>query len=340
MRRLLSLLLALSLALALSWPVLAADLDHFTDIEGHWALDYIAQAVNGGLMNGTSETAFSPDDGMTRGMFVTVLGRFAEINPDAWKMNYDGVLFQDVPTDSYYAPYVNWAARVGITLGSGHGSFHPNDPITREQMLAMLQRYANATGKIFQPISEDVQTMQFTDAAEISGWALAAVEQLRSCGIIQGVPSPDGTLRFSPKSKATRAQAAAIFCRVQASVSENPNWSETFVSLVMLDETTATLASGESITLTAQVFPTDATNKTISWVSSNPKVATVDGGKVEWVSAGSCTIYAYSSNGCKVGCDIICKKAAAATSAAVAGEFFPQDLNLAYADESYARKCD
>ena len=78
----------------------------FTDIHNHWAADNILFAASRGLLSGTSDTTFSPNTGMTRGMFVTALGRLAGINPDSYKTGK----FTDVKADAYYAPYVNWAA--------------------------------------------------------------------------------------------------------------------------------------------------------------------------------------------------------------------------------------
>ena len=344
MRRILSAILALALVLLLCVPAFAADPAKFTDIKDHWALPYIEQIVGAELMNGVSTTAFSPDEGMTRGMFVTVLGRFAGIDPDAWKMKYDGVLFSDVKDTAYYASYVNWAARIGVTLGVGSGKFDPDGLITREQMLTMLKRYADLTGQSFQEVAilgaEDAEELKpFSDAAEIADWAKEAVEELRSCGIIQGIRNEDGSLRFAPKSKATRAQAAAIFCRMKGVIAQKPGWSENYVTLLMLDKSAATLIKGETLTLKAQFFPADATNKNVCWVSSNTSVATVYGGTVNWVGVGSCTIYAYSANGCKASCDVVCEYPPVSAAKEVV-EYVPQDLSLAYKGETHAQKCD
>ena len=339
MKRLLSLLLVLSLILALPLSALAANEPAFTDIDGHWAAAYIEEVSQAGWMNGTSSTAFSPNKGMSRGMFVTVLGRFAKINPDAWKMNYETPLFRDVKDTTYYAPYINWAARTGIALGSGHGTFMPDALITREQMLTMLKRYGAASGKVFLP-QENIAPVTFTDEASISSWAKEAVSELQLSGIIQGMNNNDNTVRFAPKSNATRAQAAAIFSRMQLAIADDPNWSEVFPTLIMLSETTLTLPRNESFTLTAQLFPANVTNTTVTWLSSNPAVATVAGGKVTWVSAGYCTIYAISSNGCKAACDVVCSKKAAETTPATKAAADPASFSLAYDGESYDEKCE
>jgi len=99
----------------------------FTDIHNHWAADNILFAASRGLLSGTSDTTFSPNTGMTRGMFVTALGRLAGINPDSYKTGK----FTDVKADAYYAPYVNWAAQNGIVEGVTATTFAPDSNINR-----------------------------------------------------------------------------------------------------------------------------------------------------------------------------------------------------------------
>ena len=82
----------------------------FTDVNNHWAKDNMLFVVSRGLLSGTSATTFSPNTGMTRGMFVTALGRLAGVDPT----DYQASRFTDVKEDAYYAPYVNWAAKTGV----------------------------------------------------------------------------------------------------------------------------------------------------------------------------------------------------------------------------------
>ncbi len=342
MRRFFSLLLAFCLLLGIAIPVQAANTEAFTDIEGHWGLSYISYVVEKELMNGVTQSSFSPNSPLTRGMFVTILGRFAKVDKEAWKWNYDGPLFLDVPEESYYAPYINWATRLGIAQGVGHGRFNPDAQITREQVLTMLLRYAKATGQSFTEAEvlgaeEEAQSITFTDEKDISDWAKEAVSQLQNCGIIQGIVNADGSYRFAPKNSATRVQAAAIFCRMDGCIGKIPNWSEIFPTLVVLDQDIMTLDKGNTLTLKAQLFPASVTNQTITWISSDPKVATVDQGKVSWVKEGVCTIYAYSSNGCKASCDVICQWPPVQETKPPQQE--EQNLTLASGSESYAQKC-
>lgn len=361
MKRRIALLLAIVLVLSASLSVAAsaADVGKYTDISGHWAKSYIEQAIESGLMTGESSTAFSPNKAITRGQFVTVLGRFAGINADAWKMNYptkNGSLFTDVSKSKYYAPYVNWATRTGVTRGVGHGKFDPTAPITREQMLTMLKRYADSSGKTF---TETGSTVTFADTGKISGFAKDAVNAMQKCGIIEGMTGSDGKTYFSPKHNATRAQAAVIFARAAASITAQPGWSESFVTLVMLDKSTLSLSKGKSESLKAQTFPADASNGTVTWLSDDPNVASVDtNGKVKWVGKGSCTVYAYSANGCKASCVVICKDAGKSpeieepeldplyynveepeSEPEAPVQEFTQDLSLTGNGETYEEKC-
>ena len=98
-----------------------------------------------GFMQGTSETIFSLDSAMTRGMFVTVLGRMAEIAIDDYKTN----TFKDVNETDYFSPYIAWAYKAGIVKGNATQNFYPNDPITKEQAVLMLARFAEKQGKEF-----------------------------------------------------------------------------------------------------------------------------------------------------------------------------------------------
>lgn len=110
----------------------------FTDIESHWAKKDIEFVVNRGLLGGTSANTFSPNITMTRGMFVTSLGRLANADTS----NYKNSSFNDVKKDSYYMGYIEWASKNKIINGVSSGKFAPNQPITREQVAIIMQNYA------------------------------------------------------------------------------------------------------------------------------------------------------------------------------------------------------
>ena len=147
-KRLISLLLVFCMVLSLvPTTVFAANgqagttvelANPFKDVkEGDWYYDAVQYARINGFFNGTSKNTFAPNGTMTRGMFVTVLGRMAGVDTAA----YEGQsVFSDVPARMYYAPYVAWAAKHGITSGTGDGKFSPDALINRQQMAAFFVR--------------------------------------------------------------------------------------------------------------------------------------------------------------------------------------------------------
>lgn len=103
----------------------------FQDVKSSdWCAKAVEYVYSHNLFSGTSATTFTPNGTMTRGMFVTVLGRMAGVNPD----DHSGETpFSDVPQTMYYAPYVQWAARYGITVGTDDGKFSPDAFINRHR---------------------------------------------------------------------------------------------------------------------------------------------------------------------------------------------------------------
>ena len=181
----------------------------FRDVESS---DWYAQAVeyvySHDIFSGTSATTFTPDGTMTRGMFVTVLGRMAGINPD----DYSGETpFSDVPQRMYYAPYVQWAAKYGITAGTGDGKFSPDGFITRAQMAAFFVRYFETFGVDYET-GGNVDTVP-ADLENTPAYAQDAVRKLWKQGLLNG----DGT-RFAPEDNATRAQMAMLCMRTDEAV--------------------------------------------------------------------------------------------------------------------------
>jgi len=174
----------------------------FTDIHNHWAADNILFAASRGLLSGTSDTTFSPGTGMTRGMFVTALGRLAGINPDSYQTGK----FTDVKADAYYAPYVNWAAQNGIMEGVTATTFAPDTNINREQMAVIMANYAKKLGY---DLPKTLRAVTFADNAQISSWAKDAVKAMQQVGILAGKANNC----FDPKGTATRAEVATVLRR-------------------------------------------------------------------------------------------------------------------------------
>jgi len=182
----------------------------FHDVnESDWFYDSVQYARINGFFDGTSDTTFDPYGAMTRGMFVTVLGRMAGVDVE----NYRGQFaFDDVSRKAYYAPYVAWAVKHGIASGTGDGKFSPDLELTHQQMAAFLERYF----EIFN-VECDTGTNITTvpaDMENVADWAQDAVIKLWK----QGLMDSDGT-NFNPDDKVTRAQTAAIAVRADEAVS-------------------------------------------------------------------------------------------------------------------------
>ncbi|MBQ3427241.1 MAG: S-layer homology domain-containing protein [Clostridia bacterium] len=179
----------------------AAGSSWFTDVPiDAWYYGFIKAAFDAGLMNGISETEFAPEEELTRAMFATVIYRMAG-SPETDAVN----TFADVPAGSYYEKAVAWAYASGIITGYDEDTFAPDDKITREQMAALMWRYAAYIGIDTSTAAE----LGFRDTAEISEYAVPAMEWVCAAGIITGYD--DNTLR--PAANATRAQTAAVIER-------------------------------------------------------------------------------------------------------------------------------
>ncbi len=174
----------------------------FTDVaEGAWYYDPVRYSCENGLMSGYGDGRFGPDDILSRAQLAQILYDL-EGRPAVAYTNS----FTDVAADAWYAGAVAWASASGIVDGYGDGRFGPNDPVTREQLAAMLYRYAGtpAVG-----VSELALLGRFPDGEAVGGWAREAVAWAVAGGLISGT---DGGA-LAPRGGATRAQAATILMR-------------------------------------------------------------------------------------------------------------------------------
>ncbi len=213
-RRIISLLLVICTLVTLI-PVQAfADqqtksVNPFTDVDiNDWYHDAVQYVYENNIFKGTSETKFTPNGTMTRGMFVTVLGRMAGVDIEEYA---GGSSFSDVDPSAYYAPYVAWAAKHGITSGTGDGRFSPDALINREQMATFFVRYFEIFGVEFDTGAE-IETIP-ADIDQVSDYAKEAVLKLWKTGLLNG----DG-INFNPKTNASRAQAATLCMRTDEAV--------------------------------------------------------------------------------------------------------------------------
>ena len=176
----------------------------FDDVdEAAWYFDAVRYVFENGLLQGTSDTLFSPDLTTTRAMIVTVLWRMAEEPVINYAMTFD-----DVPEGLWYSEAVRWAAGEGIVTGYDDTRFGPNDAVTREQLAAMLYRYAVNQGRDVS-VGEDTNILSYADAFSVSEYAVSALQWACGEGIVTG--RDDGTL--SPQDSALRSEFAAMLMR-------------------------------------------------------------------------------------------------------------------------------
>lgn len=175
----------------------------FNDISGHWAENDIIEMAENGIINGMNETDFMPNSFITRGMFVTILGRVSNVS----ESEYSLCGFNDVALDSYYMPYIAWASENNIVSGTGSNNFSPDVPLTRDEMSVILYNYILYNNKELPEIKDAVV---FDDDVQISQWARNAVYALQKAGLLYGKKNN----LFEPDEKATRAEATVLINRV------------------------------------------------------------------------------------------------------------------------------
>ena len=179
----------------------------FHDVtEGDWFYDAVRYAYENGLMDGVGDNLFAPNSETTRAQLVTILYRLAgEPEPGGDSG------FSDVAAGTWYTDAVAWAAENGIVNGTTDTTFAPGDDITREQLAAILYRYAAYQGY---DVSQRADLSGFGDASSISGYAQEALSWAHAQGLVLGFE--DGSLR--PQGNASRAQIAAVLMRFLAAV--------------------------------------------------------------------------------------------------------------------------
>lgn len=180
--------------------LVAETLYGFTDVDTNDSYyDAVKFVVDKGLFNGTSETTFSPNETMTRAMFVTVLGRLSGADTS----KYTKPTFSDVKAGQWYTSYVEWAAANGIVNGMGNGIFDVNGKITVEQACIILARYSNYAASA-KPTGKALNS--FSDGDAVSDWAKREVEWAIANGIYEGA----GSL-LDPTAPAARSLVATMF---------------------------------------------------------------------------------------------------------------------------------
>lgn len=226
---LMALLTAIAFMMSVSIPAMAAveDTGFFDVAADAWYAGAVEYVRGNGLMSGTADTAFSPDSATSRAMLVTILYRQAGSPAVSQAAG-----FSDVSADAWYADAVAWAAASGVVSGYTADLFGSDDPVTREQMAAILWRYNGS------PAAGSTEV--FADQSSISGYAADAVAWARESSIVSG----KGGNLFDPNGQATRAEAAVILQRYEAYLSQTdgpdtpqtpdvPSESETAITITV-----------------------------------------------------------------------------------------------------------
>ena len=174
----------------------------FSDVkETDWFFQSVQYVCAHGIMNGSSGNSFAPQDKTTRGMIVTMLYRY-----DGSPVVSGQCPFGDVAAGKYYRKAVIWAAENQIVGGLGGDRFGPDEPVTREQLAAILYRYAKYKGYDTQ---RSVELAKFADRDDVGSYAVNAVKWAVADGLLSGVSATE----LQPKGFAIRAQVAAILMR-------------------------------------------------------------------------------------------------------------------------------
>lgn len=171
----------------------------FTDMQGHWAEEYVKELFEAGIVQGATADTFAPNNSMKRCDFLVMLHRAAgspEPTADSG--------FTDVPADAYYAKAVAWAVEQGITQGKAEGIFAPADTLTRQEGFTFLYRSLTALNVSYTD-GDSGLLAQFEDSANLSTWAETPAATLIAMGIIEG-----GSSGLNPGDTLTRAQMAKM----------------------------------------------------------------------------------------------------------------------------------
>lgn len=201
-------------AAAITCSASAANVTDFADVRpSDWYHDAVNYVCEAGLMNGTSNTTFRPDDTTSRGMIVTILYRLAG-SPDMPESNW-GYPYVDVDAAAYYSTPVYWARINDLVTGYSDDQFGPDDAITREQLTAMLYRYADYLGLDTDTGFIPDKYYDFSDYQSVSRYAANAMSWCVNKGIVSG---SDGKL--NPQETATRAEVATMLMNAESVLSE------------------------------------------------------------------------------------------------------------------------
>lgn len=170
-----------------------------------WFYNAVKYVYDEGIMDGTSKKYFEPDGGLTRAMFITILGRMAGAEQK------ETSAFPDIKKKSWYSGYVGWALETGVVTGYPDGTFMPDKELSREEMAVAVDRYIDYLGV---RMTSEGGMWKFNDQKKVGKWAVDSLAVLRNSGVIEG----DQNGNFNPKNSITRAEAATIVMKLKAAM--------------------------------------------------------------------------------------------------------------------------
>ena len=180
-----------------------------SQLDRHWAAGSISFVREQGLMQGNAWGEFLPNFPLSRGMFVTILGRLVDVDPDL----FPDSPFSDLPADHYAVPYAAWARDAGIMTGVAPETFGSEQPLTRQEMAVALARFLQ-----YQNLQTDPEfdLSAYRDSEEIADWAVSGIAVCSGCGLLEG---SEGV--FLPTAVTTRAMGAVVTARLSQLLSSD-----------------------------------------------------------------------------------------------------------------------
>ena len=292
MKRLVSIILAL-FTLAALLPISTISVkakgnvtDIFSDVkEGAWYVSAIQYVYDNGIMVGTG-SAFGVNNSLKREQFAATLYSMAGKPVVA---DDTPIPFSDVSNKTGYPrDAILWAVENGIAAGNADGTFGVGKSIQRQAVASMLYKYAQLCG--FDLTTDEKALSDFCDADKVQSWATTSMKW----AVTQDIISGKGGKRLDPAGVASRAECASMIKKL---LTKNPE-------VFSLDENSATLTVGSELQLQPIFIPKIKKDKSITWSSTNPGVASVENGLVKAKSAGTTTITAKTADNKTATCQI------------------------------------
>ncbi|MGB3367975.1 MAG: ice-binding family protein [Acidaminobacteraceae bacterium] len=314
-------------------PVFAATSTN--DYSSHWAKSVIEASMNADIVNGYSDGTFKPDLPITRAEFFVIANHVFNFNIESTNT------FNDVTADNWYSSDVAKAKAAGYIDGYPDGGIHPNLNISRQEVAVILSNL-----KVMTPLTS---TSTYTDKSTFADWSKQAISTMFKSKIMVGYP--DGS--FKPENQMTRAEALVALNNLfnykitndtsgttdtsgtegktdttgtsAEGTTDTTNTDTISVESLTLDKNTITMTTiGDTQTVIARFSPTNASDKSTRWVSSDLNVATVANGVITAVGLGTASITAFSSEN-----EMVFSKVALTVAEASINSTSPVELGLA-----------